>query len=246
VLIAGFFIAAAALVAGIACTGVRLGSFFQAPGALIVFGGTLGVTVVTTPRGALRHSVSRALELTWAAPVAPEMVVEQILSFVKAARAAGSPGIEALIAHAGHPRLRDALLLSMDVRDRAELRTTLELKIRLAERQGESDAKMFETAGGFAPTIGIIGTVVGLIDVLRQFTKLDSVTYGIGTAFVSTIYGLTLANMLLLPIAQRIRARVAEDFEIGELVMEGALCVFDRTHPTLVRERLSAFLRTAA
>jgi chemotaxis protein MotA len=100
-----------------------------------------------------------------------------------------------------------------------------------------------EVAGGFAPTIGIIGTVVGLIEVLRHFANLQSVGFGIGTAFVSTIYGLALANLLLLPAAHRIRSRVAESFEIQELIIEGVLSLADNVHPALIRMRLSAYMR---
>jgi chemotaxis protein MotA len=101
---------------------------------------------------------------------------------------------------------------------------------------------VLEVAGGYAPTIGVMGTIVGLIDVLRQFASLQSVASGVGTAFVSTIYGLALANLVLLPTANRIRARVAEAFETNEMIMEGMLCIFDRTHPSLVQERLNFFL----
>jgi chemotaxis protein MotA len=113
----------------------------------------------------------------------------------------------------------------------------------MRERQGETDAKTLEVAGGFAPTIGIIGTVVGLIQVLRHFANLESVGFGIGTAFVSTIYGLAMANLLLLPAAHRIRARVAENFEIQELIIEGVLSLADNVHPALIRLRLNAYTR---
>jgi chemotaxis protein MotA len=85
--------------------------------------------------------------------------------------------------------------------------------------------------------------VVGLIDVLRQFSKLQSVGYGIGTAFVSTIYGLVLANLVLLPAAHRIRARVAENFETQEMILEGVLSIVDSVHPSLIRMRLDSFVR---
>src|SRR5262249_28914037 len=124
-----------------------------------------------------------------------------------------------------------------------ELRGLLETELRVRERQGEADAKALEVAGGFAPTIGIIGTVVGLIQVMRQFTDLSSVASGIGMAFVSTIYGLALANLLLFPAPNRIRARVAEKFETDEMVLEGVLCIAERLHPTLMRMRLQSFLR---
>jgi chemotaxis protein MotA len=82
-----------------------------------------------------------------------------------------------------------------------------------------------------------------LVEVLRQFSNLNSVAAGIGTAFVSTMYGLALANLFLLPAAHRIRASVAENFEIEEMIVEGGLCLIDGTHPSLVRERLTYFLR---
>ena len=150
-------------------------------------------------------------------------LIEEIMSFVKPARGNGLIGVEPMIEQARHPFLRESLLLALDVQQRAELQSTLETKIRLRERQGETDAKVLEVAGGFAPTIGVLGTVVGLIDVLRQFSNLSSVAGGIGTAFVSTIYGLALANVLLLPAAHRIRVRVAETFEIHEMISEAVL-----------------------
>jgi chemotaxis protein MotA len=136
--------------------------------------------------------------------------------------------------------------MSMDVKERSELESALENHLRLKERQGEADAKILEVAGGFAPTIGVLGTVVGLINVLRQFSTPSAVASGVGTAFVSTIYGLALANLVMLPAAHRIRARVAEAFETQELVMEGVLCLYDKIHPSLVRQRLRCFLRETA
>jgi chemotaxis protein MotA len=242
-MLAGILIVMAAVASGIAMTGVRLVYFFQPTGLLIVVGGTIGVTIITTPRRALLNSMRRALGLVWVPDVDREAVIEEILVYVKASRSNGLLSIEPLIEQASDPFLKEALLLTLDTKQREELRTVLETKIRLRERQGESDAKGLEVAGGFAPTIGVIGTVVGLIDVLRQFSNVNAVAYGIGTAFVSTIYGLALANFILLPAAHRIRSRVAETFEIQELMAEGGLCLLDRIHPNLVRERLNAFLR---
>ncbi len=242
-MLAGILIVVAAVVSGIALTGVRLVYFFQPTGMLIVVGGTIGVTIITTPRRALLNSLRRAFQLVWAPDVNREAVIEEILTYVRVSRNSGLLNIEPLIGEASDPFLKETLLLVLDTRQRDELRTLLETKIRLRERQGESDAKALEVAGGFAPTIGVLGTVVGLIDVLRQFSNVNAVAYGIGTAFVSTIYGLALANFILLPAAHRIRARVAETFEIQELMAEGGLCLMDRIHPNLVRERLNAFLR---
>jgi chemotaxis protein MotA len=243
--VAGVAVALSAVIAGIHAAGISVSYFFQPTGALIVLGGTLGVMLVTTPRNSLIHTLQRVLDLATAQHVDRESLIEQIIFYTRVARRGGVVAVEPLLARAEHPFLKQALQLAIDVGNRTELQQVLENELRMRERQGESDAKALEVAGGFAPTIGILGTVVGLIEVLRQFSNLAAVGAGIGTAFVSTIYGLGLANLLLLPAAHRIRARVAEDFETEEMIVEGVLSFVDSVHPSLIRMRLGAFLRPA-
>jgi chemotaxis protein MotA len=242
-MLAGVLIAVAGTIAGIKSTGVNLSYFFQPAGALIVVGGTFGIALITTPRVSLRHSVSRVMGLLQSHNVDREALIEEIISYARLVRIRGLISIDHVIESSNHSFLRDSIKLAMDVENRDQLQTILETKIRLRERQGETDARVLEVAGGFAPTIGVLGTVVGLIDVLRQFSNLSAVALGIGTAFVSTVYGLALANLVLLPAAHRIRASVADAFELDEMMVEGGLCLFDGIHPSLVRERLNNFLR---
>ncbi len=242
-IIAGIAIALTTVIAGIASTGVNLRYFLQPTAAWIVLGGTLGVTLITTPRKSLLHAVRRVLGLLHQPAADRETLTEEIVSCVRTARVQGLLAVEPFIEQASNVFLREMLALAIDAKSRSEFQATLETKLRLRERQGDADAKVLEVAGGFAPAIGVIGTVVGLIDVLRQFANMNSVAFGIGTAFVSTMYGLALANLVLLPAAHRIRASVAETFEIEEMIVEGGLCLMDGTHPALVRERLNCFLR---
>jgi chemotaxis protein MotA len=242
-ILAGMGIAVTTVIAGIASTGVNLRYFLQPTAAWIVLGGTLGVTLITTPRKSLLHAVRRVLGLLHQPATDREALTEEIVACVRTARVGGLLAVEPMIERTGNAFLREMLALAIDVKSRNEFQATLETKLRLRERQGDADAKVLEVAGGFAPAIGVIGTVVGLIDVLRQFSNMNSVAFGIGTAFVSTMYGLALANLLLLPAAHRIRASVAETFEIEEMIVEGGLCLIDGTHPSLVRERLNCFLR---
>jgi chemotaxis protein MotA len=242
-ILAGIAIAVTTIVAGIASTGVNLRYFLQPTAAWIVIGGTLGVTLITTPRNSLLHAARRVLGLLRQTATDREALAEEIVSCVRTARVQGLLAVEPRIEQATNAFLREMLALAIDVKTRGEFQATLETKLRLRERQGDADAKVLEVAGGFAPAIGVIGTVVGLIDVLRQFSNMNSVAFGIGAAFVSTMYGLALANLLLLPAAHRIRASVAETFEIEEMIVEGGLCLIDGTHPSLVRERLNCFLR---
>ncbi len=244
----GLAILSAATLVGLHATGVSLGYFLQPVAAAIVIGGTFGIVLVTTPGHAIANSARRIREvLASPAPANPnadaESLIAEIISIARTSRNKGPASLETLARAASHPFLRESLLLALDVKDRSELVAALETDLRLRERQGEADAKTLEVAGGFAPTIGILGTVIGLIEVLRQFSGLQGVAGGIGTAFVSTIYGLALANFVLLPLAHRIRARVAEAFETQELMIEGVLCIFDQVHPSLMRCRLNAFSR---
>lgn len=246
VFVLGLVVALGAVIAGISAAGISVSYFLQPAGALIVIGGTLGVMLVTTPRDSIVHSFRRVRDLISSEEVNREALVEEIIFYARVARRSSLLSLEPLAPQAAHPFLGQALQLALDIGNRAELQAVLETELRMRERQGETDAKTLEVAGGFAPTIGIIGTVVGLIEVLRHFANLQSVGFGIGTAFVSTIYGLAMANLLLLPAAHRIRARVAENFEIQELIIEGVLALADHVHPSLIRLRLNAYMRRDA
>ncbi len=239
----GVAVAIGAILAGVSAAGIAITYFLQPAGALIVIGGTLGVMLVTTPKNSLVHSFRRVMDLIASEDVNREALIDEIIFHARVARRGSLLALEPLVPQAMHPFFGQALQLALDVGSRTELQAILENELRMRERQGETDAKTLEVAGAFAPTIGIIGTVVGLIEVLRHFSNLQSVGFGIGTAFVSTIYGLALANLLLLPAAHRIRARVAENFEIQELIIEGVLSLTDNVHPALIRLRLNAYIR---
>jgi chemotaxis protein MotA len=243
IMLAGIAIAVMTTVAGMASTGVNLRYFLQPAAAWIVLGGTLGVTLVTTPRNSLRQTVHRVLGLVRQPATNRQELLDEIIACIKTARLRGLLAVEPRIKHASHSFLREMLTLAIEMNSRGEFQRALETKLRLRERQGDADAKVLEVAAGFAPAIGVIGTVVGLIDVLRQFSNMNSVAVGIGTAFVSTMYGLALANLILLPAAHRIRASVAEAFEVEEMILEGGLGLIDNIHPSLVRERLDSFIR---
>jgi chemotaxis protein MotA len=169
-------------------------------------------------------------------------VVEEIVAYSRKARHAGILHLEHSLADVQHPFLRKVLAHALDVKNREELRAALEVLLRVRERQGEADAKVLETAGGFAPTIGVLGTVVGLIDALRHFSDLATVGTAVGIAFVSTLYGLALANLILLPAAHRIRCASEEEAQADELIAEGCLGIYDSIHPTMLRDRLNGFL----
>jgi chemotaxis protein MotA len=243
-LVVGLAIAVVAIMAGIGTTGISLGYFFQPTGALIVIGGTLGVTLISSPQTALARALRRVAQLFRPShSESPEATLEELLDFARIARNFGILRIEPSLPKARNPFLRQVLALALDAKNREEFRTALDTMLRVRERQGEIDARVLETAGGFAPTIGVLGTVVGLIDALRHFSDLGGVSASVGTAFVSTLYGLALANLLLLPAAHRIRSSGEDDSQADELIAEGCLGIYDNIHPTMLRDRLHGYLR---
>jgi chemotaxis protein MotA len=138
------------------------------------------------------------------------------------------------------PFLGRALMMAVDGADSAAMRDALETSIGQMEEEGEDIAKVFETAGGYAPTIGIIGAVLGLIQVMSHLSDIEKVGEGIATAFVATIYGVGFANIVCLPVGGKLKLRNREAVAVKGMMLEGALAIQEGMNPKLVRERLSS------
>jgi chemotaxis protein MotA len=118
----------------------------------------------------------------------------------------------------------------------------MELEIEQREHQAEEAAKVFESGGGYAPTIGIIGAVLGLIQVMKNLENISEVGHGIAVAFVATVYGVALANIFLLPAAGKIRARYSSESKMREMALEGVVGMIEGSNPKLIRAKLEAYL----
>jgi chemotaxis protein MotA len=129
----------------------------------------------------------------------------------------------------------------VDGTDLQELRKMMELDLDLQQRSGEAVAKVYECAGGYAPTIGIIGAVLGLIQVMKHLENIEEVGRGIAVAFVATVYGVASANLFFLPAANKIKARLHETLHIKELMLEGVCSIVEGLNPKLIRVKLDAF-----
>ncbi|HLK22168.1 MAG TPA: MotA/TolQ/ExbB proton channel family protein, partial [Bryobacteraceae bacterium] len=140
------------------------------------------------------------------------------------------------------PFLRKAISLSVDGTDLQELRKMMELDIAVEHHNGEAIAKVYEAAGGYAPTIGIIGAVLGLIQVMKHLENIEEVGRGIAVAFVATVYGVASANIFFLPVANKIKARFHHAIEMKELMLEGVCAMVEGMNPKLIRIKLEPFL----
>jgi chemotaxis protein MotA len=132
-------------------------------------------------------------------------------------------------------------MLAVDGTDLKEVRRIMEVEIISAEQHGEAEAKVFESAGGYAPTIGIIGAVLGLIQVMKHLEDLEAVGHGIAVAFVATVYGVSLANLFFLPAANKLKARLHLAIQMKELALEGVIAIAEGLNPRLIESKLEPF-----
>ncbi|MDO9021162.1 MAG: flagellar motor protein [Deltaproteobacteria bacterium] len=240
--IIGMVVAMVAILFGNTLEGGHMSSVVGGPAALIVLGGTIGAVIVQYPFSTLKAAL-KAAGKTFKKPAQDaRTLIDEIVGYANQARLEGILALEKVASNASDPFLSKALMMAIDGADSNALRETMEIIIDQQEEHGEDAAKVFEAGGGYAPTIGIIGAVLGLIHVMSNLTDINAVGHGIAAAFVATIYGVGVANILFLPLAGRIKLQVRDEGSLRQLTLVGVLAIQEGMNPKLVRERLSAFL----
>ncbi len=243
--IAGLAVALLGILGGLTLEGGKLKDVAQITAAMIVLGGTSGAVLVSMPltvvAGALRRFAGVFRE-----EVEPlGALIDEVIGYATKARKNGLVSLEQEADKIADPFLRKALNLAIDGTDLQEIRGMLELEIDLECEHAETEAKVFEAAGGYAPTIGIIGAVLGLIQVMKNLANIEEVGHGIAVAFVATVYGVGSANLLFLPAAAKIKARIAAGRLRKDLIVEAVAGIVEGLNPKLIRLKLEAYARSA-
>jgi len=236
-------LAAGGILGGLLLEGGKISDVAQITAAMIVVGGTVGAVMVTTPLPTLLRAARKLPLVFFDKAQPPDAAIEQILGFAARARKFGIVSLEQDAMKIQEPFLSKALNLAVDGTDLEALRKMMELEMSLEEQQGEAEAKVFECAGGYAPTVGIIGAVLGLIQVMKHLENIEEVGRGIAVAFVATVYGVASANLFFLPAGNKLRARLHRAMRIRELVLEGVIAIVEGLNPRLIRMKLEAYSR---
>jgi len=240
--IGGVVVGVGGILAGLILDKGKITDVEQVNAALIVFGGTLGAVMLNTPLEVLMGA-ARKLGSVFFERVQPiAQTIDEIIGHATHARKQGIVSLEDEAAKIQDPFLRKALNLAVDGIEMSQIRSIMELEIDLMEQRGEAEAKAFETAGGYSPTIGIIGAVLGLMQVMKSLANIDEVGRGIAAAFVATVYGVGAANLFFLPASGKLRARLRSQVQFRELMLEGVLAIVEGLNPKLIRTRLEAYL----
>ena len=239
----GVAIAFAAILGGNWLEGGHLDTLANGPAMVIVLGGTIGAVLLQTPLQIFLRSM-RMLGMVFVPPKrALQATIDKLVDWSKIARKDGLLGLEAAVQ--GEPDLfvRKGMQLLVDGNEPDEIRHTLEVELDSRERFDLQAGKVLEAMGGYSPTIGIIGAVMGLIHVMQNLSDPSKLGSGIATAFVATIYGVGLANLFLLPMANKLKAYVLQESHYRELVIEGLVAISEGENPRQIQTRLQGFLR---
>lgn len=238
----GLVVGVGAILTGNFLEGGTTGHLVQFAAAVIVFGGTFGATLLGSSMQDMKNAFRAFFMIFKTRPDSAAEVIEEVLRILSMARKIGLVALEPEVKKISHPFLRKGLFLVIDGMTPAMIKDVLTQEINTYEETYKKAAKVFESAGGYAPTIGILGAVLGLIQVMRDVTDPSKIGSGIAVAFVATIYGVGSSNLILIPTAKKIMNRVREDVFIMELILEGIMGIESGVNPYFMRARLNAFL----
>lgn len=240
--ILGVIIGFSAIIGGSLLEGGAISTLVNGPAAFIVLGGTLGAAILQTSKQNLRRAWSL---LPWVLKPPSSAFNERISLIVRwaaAARKDGLLGLEPMADREADSFAKKGLQMLVDGNEPDVIRRVLETDLVLDEQRNFDAIRFYESMGGYAPTIGIIGAVIGLIHVMNNLADPSTLGPGIAVAFVATIYGVALANLLFIPIANKLRGCVHEQSQYRELIVAGLMAIADGENPRAIEVKLNGYL----
>lgn len=240
--ILGLILGLVGLIGGYMMDGGHVAALIVPSAMLIVFGGTFGAVAVSFPLSQLKE-LPKAFAMAFKETKRdPQTIIEEVVDMASIARREGVLALEQRAQENQNSFLREGLMMVVDGTDPELTRQILELEMDALEHHHEGYAKIFEAGGGYAPTMGIIGTVMGLIHVLGNLSDPNSLGPAIAVAFTATLYGVSSANVIYLPLANKIKVRSKEQISEMELMLEGILALQAGENPQLIKKKLTSFL----
>jgi len=240
--IGGLIIGIGAVLVSFVMEGGNLGAIVQPPAMLIVIGGTIGASIVTTSLKTLKTVPNLLKTALFSWPVDPLRTIDLIVKMSEKARREGILGLENDLKDIRDPFFRKAIQLVIDGTEITVLKTILETEIAYIEDRHKRGILLFQKMGGFSPTLGIIGTVLGLIHTLGSTGNADRMAEAIAGAFIATLWGVALANLCYLPMGDKLKLRHEEELATLDLVMEGVISIQSGDNPRVVKTKLLSFV----
>lgn len=237
----GIAIAGIAIFGGFMLEGGHLSSIMQPTAGIIVVGGMIGALFVQFSLSQLKAAAKGAVAVFRSPNTHYKELVDKIVEYARKARREGMVSLEQDADGLTDPFFKKALSLAVDGSESKMIRDSMEAELQIAEEEGLAGSKVFEAAGGYAPTVGILGAVLGLIHVMQNLSDPDKLGAGIAVAFVATVYGVALANLLCLPMAGKLKGRHEKAMMRYEIIMIGITAIVDGDNPKLIEQKLMGF-----
>ena len=238
----GIILAFVAIVGGNFLEGGSIGALLNGPAALIVIGGTLAAALLQTPLSAFARSLVIIRWILFPPRIDLAGGIDNVVTWSLIARKDGLLGLESVADTELDPYARKGLQLLVDGAEPEAIRSILEVDFLTQESRDIQAAKVFECMGGYAPTIGIIGAVMGLIHVMGNLANPSQLGSGIAVAFIATIYGVASANLVLLPTANKLKAIAHRQSRYREMLLEGILSIAEGENPRSIELKLQGFM----
>lgn len=231
-----------AIIGGNWLEGGHIQALFNGPALLIVGGGTVGAAMLQSSFGAVRRAINR-LGHVFVPPITElESGIEKIVAWSGTARKEGLLGLEVIAETEPDLFARRGLQLLVDGNEPEQVRNVLEVEMYVGQQREMEAAKIYEAMGGYSPTIGIIGAVMGLIHVMGNLADPSQLGPGIATAFVATIYGVGFANLLLIPVSHKIKGLARDKANYQDMLIEGIISIAEGENPRAIEMKLQGYL----
>ena len=243
--IGGIVLAILGILAGMMIEGGSIGQITQPTAALIVVGGTTGAVMLQFPLKTFLAAIKQMMKIFVSGGADGEEILKQLVQFANKARKSGIVSLDQDLGSVSDPFLKQALMLAIDGTEPNEVRKIMQMELDNKAEMEEKIPQVFEAAGGYSPTVGIIGAVLGLIQVMQHLDNIDEVGRGIAVAFVATIYGVALANLICLPAAGKLKIRHREEQMVKEMMLEGVISILEGMNPRMMETKLKTFLLDA-
>ena len=222
--------------------GGGLGAFINAPSVMIVCGGTMGATLINYPISDVLGVIKVAKNAFFSEKVKTEKITEMLIEMSKVSRREGILGLEKTLKDIKDPFFVKGMTLMIDGIEPAKLSELLDTEVEYIEERHRLGAEIFMTMGNFAPAMGMIGTLIGLVKMLMQMDDPSSIGPSMAVALITTFYGVILANLVFIPISGKLRTRSAQELATKQLIMSGVLSVQSGDNPRMLEQKLHSFI----
>lgn len=238
----GLVLGIGALLGSFLMEGGHLSALIQIPAMTLVIVGTLGACVITTSMSQLKALPNVLKIAIFEKKLNPSELIDLIYDLAQKARKNGLLSLEKELDNIQDPFLKKAVQLAIDGFETNKIKEILEIEISYIEERHKAGATFFQKMGGFSPTLGIMGTVLGLIHALGNLESSSNIASAIAAAFIATLWGVALANLVYLPIGDKLKAKHQDETLCLEIIMEGVLSLAMGDNPRVIRMKLLSFL----